>query len=263
MSELQLLQLLLLVSMAVGPFGTHLFLERSRLHTAAHVAALGCAAVGLFASLPLLCVAWLLFCAARFALFLRARARHTLAASVPFVFSNIAAVWLVAGANDLHLLGYGVHFSYYAALHGNVLGWILIGALASLANDDTEPRRTIYLVAVLVALLSFLLIAFGIDRLRDLKPIGVVGLSIAIPLAQLTFLRSIWSHSRVAFALACISLAGFATTMLLAWRNELAMPVLPPVAGVNVMVSVHGVLNALVVAPCFLLAVLLGARGKR
>ncbi len=264
MSELNLLRGLLLLSMTVGPFGTQrFFAQSSRLRAVAHVVALGCAAAGLFASLPTLCVAWLLFCAASFALFLRSRAGslrspRVLVACVPFVFSNIAAVWLVGGANDLHVLGYDAHFSYYAALHGNVIGWILIGTLATLAHRDS-PQRGIYLASVLVCLVSFLLIAFGIDQLRALKQIGVIGFSIAIPISQLAFLRTVWSRNRPAFVLGCASFAGLVFTMVLAWQNELSMPVFQAIAGIRGMVSVHGVINTVVVAPCFLLAVSLDA----
>ena len=265
MSELTLLRVLLLLSMAVAPLGTHrvLLALPARSLTAAHVVALACAAVGLFSPAPMLCVVWLVFCMASFALFLRPRVASwrsptMLAACVPFLFSNIAAVWLVGGANDLHILGYGPHYSYYAALHGNVLGWILIGALAILADRD-GPQRSIYVASVLACLVSFVLIALGIDQLHALKAIGVLGLSVALPVSQLAFLASVWRRNRPAFICALVSLTGLVFTMVLAWRNELSMPVLPAVAGIRGMVSVHGVLNALVVAPCFLLAVTLDA----
>jgi hypothetical protein len=269
MSELDLLRSLLLLSMAMGPFGTHRhFLSgRSRLASAAYAGALACAAVGVLTPLPILCVAWLVLCAASFAMFVRSRARslaspRVLAACVPFLFSNVAAVWLVSGANDLHLLGYGVHFSYYAALHGNVLGWILIGALAILA-DREGPGRRVYLAAILVSFVSFLTIAIGIDQLRALEPIGVIGLSIALPVSQLAFLRGVWQRNRAAFALALVSFAGLVFTMVLAWGNELSTPLLPEALGIRAMVSVHGALNALVVAPCFLLAVALDTRDSK
>jgi hypothetical protein len=51
--------------------------------------------------------------------------------------------------------------------------------------------------------------------------------------------------------------------MVLAWRNELPLPSSLAVAGIRGMVSVHGALNALVVAPCFLLAVALAAPSGR
>ncbi|MBN4049451.1 YndJ family transporter [bacterium AH-315-N03] len=268
MTELSLLRVLLLLSMAVAPLGTHrfFFAEPSRLRTAVHAGALVCAAIGLFLPAPMLCVAWLFFCVASFGQFLRHRAASlrslpVLAACVPFLFSIIAATWLVGGANDLRILGYGPQFSYYAALHGNVLGWIMIGALAALANQD-GPYRSVYLASVFACFASFLLIALGIDQLRMLKPIGVVVLSVAIPASQLAFLRSVWSRNKAAFALGCISFSGLVFTMLLAWRNELSMAAFPAVLQLRGMVSVHGVLNAVVVGPSFLLAVALEARRR-
>ena len=139
-----------------------------------------------------------------------------------------------------------------------MIGWIVIGTLAALADRDS-PQRGIYLTSVLVCLVSFLLLAFGIDQLRALKPIGVIGLSIALPISQLAFLRSVWSRNRLAFILGCVSFAGLVFTMVLAWRNEVS-PVFQAVAGIRGMVSIHGVLNTVVVAPCFLLAVSLDAR---
>jgi len=115
---------------------------------------------------------------------------------------------------------------------------------------------------VLVCLVSFLAIAFGIHQLRWLKPIGVLGLSLALAAGQLTFLRSVWSTSRPAFALGCIAFAGLVFTMVLAWQNELSMPPAIDVAGIRGMVSVHGTLNAVLVAPCFLAAVRVAMRSR-
>lgn len=266
MTELSLLRILLFSSLAIAPLGVHRhFLPlAARPRTAAHLVALLCAGVGLFTSFSIATVGWLLYCAGCFGLFLRSsplslRTPAGLAACVPFLFSNVAAVWLVAGTNELHLLGYGPAFSAYAALHGNVLGWILVGALAILVERG-GPARNVYFAAVLVCFASFLLVALGIDQLHALKPIGVVGLSIAIPVAQLTFLRSVSSRDRAAFALGAISVAGLALTMTLAWCNELGVLALPEIGGVRAMVVVHGVLNALLVGPAFLAAVVRDAR---
>ena len=111
-----------------------------------------------------------------------------------------------------------------------------------------------------MCLASFLLIAFGIDQLRALKPVGVVGLSLALPASQVVFLRSVWGRDPAAFALGAVSLAGLVFTMVLAWANHLATPLVAELAGVRGMVSAHGLWNALVVAPCFLLAVTRSAR---
>lgn len=255
MSELDLLRLLLLVSMAIGPLGTHR--AQSRYSPGLHAAALACAAIGLFTSASFLTTGWLLFTATSFGLFLYLRratllSRQALAACVPFLFSNIAALWVVGGSNNLHILGYEVHFSYYAALHGNVLGWITLGAIAILAERDPS-RRGLYVAVVFVCLASFLSIAFGIDQLRPLKTIGIVGLSLALPFAVLVFLRSVWTTDRRAFVLGCVSLAGLIGTMLLAWRNELFVS-FSLIGGIREMVSIHGLLNTLVVAPCLLFA---------
>ena len=273
MTELNVLRVLLLVSLALAPLGTHrVLLPRAKAAALAHALAFLGAALGLFASMPLLCVGWLAFCAASFARFLwhqRAslRSPFVLAAAVPFAFSNIAAVWLVGGANDLHLLGYGETFSYYAALHGNVLGWMMVGSIAMLASQDrpdqTRPHRKLYAAAVLVCFVSFLLVAVGIDGLHGAKRVGVVGLSVAIPFAQLVFVKSVWRTHKGAFVLACTSFAGLMFTFVLAWQNELGAVSFPAIANVRPMVSLHGVINGVVVAPCFLFAVVLERRGPR
>ncbi|HEY4180015.1 MAG TPA: YndJ family transporter [Kofleriaceae bacterium] len=268
MSELDLLRVLLLLSMVIGPLGTRRLFDAPAWHRAAHVGALLCATVGMFL-VPIMSVGWLLFTATNFGLFLWSRRASlvsptTIATAVPFLFSNIAAVWVVGGSNGLHLLGYGADFSYYAALHGNVLGWIVLGALAILA-DQLGPQRRIYLGSMFVCLGSFLLIAFGIDQLRALKPFGVIGLSVALAGCQLVFLRSVWSRNRRAFLAGCVSFACLVLTMALAWRNEFVTPIFQGIAGIRGMVSVHGLLNAVVAGPSFLLAVSLDTqpRGPR
>lgn len=265
MTELDLLRALLLLSLALAPLGTHrLLLPPSRWATAAHAVAWLCAALGLFTSLSALCGAWLVYCVASFARFVRHRAArlrspYELAGCVPFVFSLIASVWIVGGANELHILGYGARFSYYAALHGNVLGWMMVGPIAVLAGQD-RPHRNLYLAAVVVSFASFLLVAIGINGHPAIKPMGVLGLSVVIPLAQLAFLRRAWTTHKAAFALGCASVLGLAITLALAWQHELGLLSLPAVLGTRPMVSVHGLINGIVVAPCFLLAVALEAR---
>ena len=264
MTELDLLRALLLLAMTLAPLGTHRFLlPPTRWAAAGHALAVACVAVGLFASVPVLCGAWLVFCLASFGRFLQSRAAalrspYELAGAVPFVFSIIAAVWLVGGSNGFHILGYGANFSYYAALHGNVVGWMMVGPLAVLARQD-GPHRNLYLVAVVVSFGSFLLVAMGIDGHPAIKPIGVLGLSVALPVAQLAFVHRVWTTNKAAFALGCISLLGLVLTFVLAWQHELGLLSLPAVLGVRPMVSVHGLINGVVVAPCFLLAVALEA----
>lgn len=181
---------------------------------------------------------------------------------IPFLFSNIAALWLVGGANDLGILGYGPTFSFYASAHGNVLGWMSVGAIAMLATQE-RPYQKLYITTTLLCFASFLLVAVGIDGVLGAKRAGVVGLSMAIPIAQLAFLRSVWKTHRGAFVLACTSFVGLAFTFVLAWQYELGALSFPAFAGVRPMVSLHGVINGVVVAPCFLFAVALETNRHR
>ncbi|MCA9612275.1 MAG: YndJ family transporter [Myxococcales bacterium] len=253
MTELALLQVLLLVSVGVAPLGTRLFVPLPRLWFVAY--ALGVAAVaGALFVWPPLAVFWPLFCLGNLALVLRVRLPRSLpelAGAVPFAFSLVAATWIVGGTNDLQILGYGPHFSFYAALHGNVLGWMLVGALAALARRE---GRRLYVAAVLTCFVSFLLVALGIDVWAPLKPIGVAGLTLAIPTAQLAFLADARSN-RAAFAAGLLSLVGLVLTLTLAWLNELGLLTLGPLGSVRAMVAIHGVVNVLLVGPAMLWAV--------
>lgn len=267
MVELELLRALVLASAAIAPWTTRLFGELPRGWRLGYGLALVALALGLFSPLVWLCWLWPVFCLANFGAFLlprRATLRSAagLARCVPFVFSLVAATWIVGGSSDLRILGYGPHFSYYAALHGNVLGWTLVGAIAALASQE-RPRATVHRLVVLVAFVSFLLVALGIDQLAMLKPLGVAGLTLALPSAQIAFLTETWRRHRAAFALGALSLAGLAGTMVLAWQHELGAPALGPIAGVRPMVAAHGVVNTLLVAPAFLLAVALDTLTKR
>lgn len=263
MSELTLLRALLLLSLALAPWLTQrALLGGSRRAAVAHGVALLCAALGLFTAAAPLTGVWLAFCVASFAAYVwrvPPRSAPGLAACVPLTFSVIAATWLVGGSNHLRILGYGEAFSYYAALHGNVLGWMLVGAIAVLGAQD-GPHQKVYLASTFVCLGSFLLVAIGIDSAPALKPIGVLGISLMVPIAQLAFLRDVHRKHGAAFALGLLSALGFALTMTLAWRNELGLAALPPVLGVRSMVSLHGLVNGAVVAPCFALAVALQPR---
>ncbi len=62
------------------------------------------------------------------------------------------------------------------------------------------------------------------------------------------------------FALGSASALGLLVTLILAWQHELGVLSLPGVLVIRPMVSVHGLINGLVVAPCFLLAVALEAQ---
>lgn len=262
MTELDLVHGLLVLSLAVAPFGTYGFSHAPwRWQIVFHAGAFCCTALGLLLAVPELCFAWPLFCAGIFTHFLRHRAPYLgspyeLCKCIPFMFSMVAAAWLVGGANELYLLGYGAQFSYYAALHGNVLGWMIVGGLATLAGQ-AGPDRRLHLTSVFVCFGSFVVVAVGIDAWSAIKPIGVVGLSVMIPASQVAFLRRVRGRNNPAFVLGCISLFCFLLTLALAWLNELSRLPRADLGGIRIMVWFHGVLNAAVVAPSFLAAVAL------
>ena len=263
LTELDVLHALLVVSVVIAPLTTRLFGELPRGWRWAYGIGVASVAASLFTPLSWMSALWFLFCLGNFAAFIKPRlaslrSPSILASCVPFAFSLVAATWIVGGTNDLRILGYGPHFSYYAALHGNVLGWTLVGSIAALATRE-RPRQELYIVAVFICFASFLLVAIGIDRFAVVKPIGVTGLTVLIPAAQLAFLEQSRTN-RAAFSAALVSFLALAFTFVLAWLNELRLPSLEPVGAIRAMVSVHGVINTLIVAPAFLLAVALTQR---
>jgi hypothetical protein len=169
---------------------------------------------------------------------------------IPFLFSFISATWLVAGTFDLKLLGYGREWSYYAAIHGAFLGWILLGCFAHLARTSETPKP--YFAACLLAPVFFLLVAFGIDGVPFIKRIGVIGLAVLIPGMMIFFAKG---ASRRAALLAWLSVGAIAASMLLALGNEFWLAFPRAAYGLPTMVLLHGTLNGLVAVPLFLWAV--------
>jgi hypothetical protein len=255
MTELEVLRVLVLVSVVVAPWSTRLFVALPRGWRVAYGIEVVSVAGALF-GLPWLAVLWPIFCLGNLVVALRGRLPRSfpeLASAVPFVFSLVAATWIVGGILDLRILGYGPHFSFYAALHGNVLGWMLVGAIAASARREGRRQR-LYVAATLVCFVSFLLVAIGIDVSPSLKPIGVAGLTLAIPVAQIAFLMDARSN-RAAFAAGLLAVVALAFTLGLAWLHQLGALTLGPIGSVRAMVAVHGVVNTLIVGPAMLWAV--------
>lgn len=252
-----MLHLLLLVAMVTAPLLTGRFLlVPSRIHDGLHGFAVLITAASLVFELPVLSASWMLFCLFSLAVFIkqnpRPRSLPALAQAVPFVFGIVGALWFVAGTNHLKLLGYGTAFSYYAALHSHVLGWILIGAIAVLAAR-ADRFNIVFAGCVFAALGSFFLIAFGINGSPLMKLIGVVGLTLVLTTAQVLFLIECKGRP-LAGAFATLSLIVSGLTLTLAWKHELTRLPTMGLLGVRSMVSVHGVLNGFVLAPCTILA---------
>jgi hypothetical protein len=256
--ELDILQALLLCSFIAAPRMTgQFYLERPAIYRRAHALALFVVVAGAALHLPASAVIWPLFCALGFALHLRNQGGRVLSAlgvatCIPFVFSLVSATWFVAGSNDLQMLGYDRAWSYYAALHGAVIGWLFVGCSAHLAM---RARGRLYLWTCYLALPLFLLVAFGIDGVPHLKRVGAVGLSIIVPLVIGRYALDVRGRARTSFRLAIMSWFGVVASMTLALSNELWPSFRRIVFGLPTMVLIHGCLNALVVAPGFYLAI--------
>ncbi len=257
LKELDMLRALLIAAVALAPHGTsHLLRDASRRHRSAHLTAAALVAFALVLDIGYLSLAWLLFSLLSLLQFVRGALARPLpihiVQAVPFVFGLVGAIWLFAGANDLGLLGYAPSFSFYAALHSTVLGWLMLGCLATMATQ-LEQVRLFVSFAVFLCLCSFFAIAIGIDQAPKLKPFGVLGISLTVLASQVVLLYAC-RKSRWALCFAAASLLGFLYTIGLAWQHEIGSAE-GAVQGVRSMVSLHGLINGLVVAPAMLLAV--------
>jgi hypothetical protein len=261
MTELEFLYSFLGLAVVLAPLMTNrFFLKDSKAYSVAHRISLLVLLTAALLNQPSLVFIWPLFCAFGFFLHLKNEQRMIfsavgIAGCIPFVFSLISSVWLVAGANDLRLLGYDPAWSYYAALHGSYLGWILTGCLAFLSRRDRSDRVDLW--GCYSCFVLFLLVAFGIDGVPWIKRIGVVGLSALLPflIGRYAFTRG--RGNRRSVFLARLSLCSIVFSMALAILNEF-WAAAPRVAfGVPVMVFTHGLVNALFTIPSFLLALFL------
>lgn len=267
MTELSLLKIFLGVAFILAPLMTkRFFLNNSAFYSDAHKVALFILLTGAVLHRPHFAGVWPLFCAFGFFLYLRTKGRFVfsikgLATCLPFLFSLISSAWFFAGVNDLHLLGYDQTWSFYAALHGSFLGWAFVGCIAFLAKKENSSR--LYLWGAYLSFLLFLFVAFGIDGTPYVKRIGVVGLSLIVPLLIGRYLFSLGNEKKYSRYFAALSLLSVAAAMILALVNEFGAAAHKAAFGVPIMVLSHGFMNAIVTLPCFFLAVLLDVEEPR
>ena len=259
--ELAILRLILGVAFVLAPVMTHrFFLRRSRSYRWGHGVSLLLLVVGAAFDLKELSFVWPMFCAWGFWLHLKnvrgsVLSGPTIVSLIPFLFSMISATWFVAGTLDWHLLGYDTRWSYYAAIHGAVLGWIMVGCWAYLAQRNGSCSNGTYLFGAYGCFVLFLLVAFGINGNPGLKKIGVIGLSLLVPGVIGYYAITLPSKSRHSLLCATISLVSLVIAMVMALLNEFWAAMPRSVYGLPSMVVVHGLLNAFVTAPFFVAAI--------
>lgn len=259
MTELSLLIFLLGVAFILAPYMTsHFFLKGSQFYSKTHALSLFILLIGAVTGFTWFAVIWPLFCLVGFYLYLKQEGRlifslNGIALCIPFVFSLISSIWFVAGINDLRLLGYNKNWSFYAALHGSVLGWFFVGCLAWLSKKNHASR--FYLFGCYLCFVLFLCVAFGIDGVPYIKRVGVIGFSIFVPLAIGIFTFNLKKENRLSLIFAMISLCSIVLSMIIAMLNEFWLG-FPKIAfAMPLMTLTHGLINALVTVPCFYLAI--------
>jgi hypothetical protein len=258
MNELTILYLVTFIAGVLGPLMTRSFLlQRSRAYSRSYAAAIIIIIIAAVIDTKALFIAWPLFCAFGLLLgaaqFLRERQPlFQIGELIPFVFSIISSVWFFSATNDLHLLGYNVEWSLYAAIHSAFFGWIFNGSLVKLYRVTGERR---YLIAVYINLILFLSVAFGIDGSPTLKKIGAIGVSLAVPISIGMYVFAATPKSRASRVLGYVSFSAVILSMAIAVMNEFFVGFPQYTLGIPTMVWSHGLLNALVAVPSFFFAV--------
>lgn len=269
MTEVSILYLFLGVAFIFAPIMTKIFfLNASVLYSRTHSAALVVLIIGWALGINWLAVVWPLFCFFGFFLYIKQEGLQIfsatgLASCIPFAFSLISATWFFAGANDLYLLGYGKTWSFYAALHGGVLGWFFLGCLSYLSTHSEMIRARAYLFSCYLCLLLFLSIAFGIDGVPHIKRIGVIGLSILVPLSIGLFLFDGKKRTPGSFFFGVISFSSIAVSMSIAVLNEFWIGFTKLILGMPLMTLTHGLINVLFTIPCFYLSIRLSKQSSK
>lgn len=129
---------------------------------------------------------------------------------------------------------------------------VLNGLIAARAN----------LLGCYLILVCFLMIASGIDGTPYIKQVGVIGLSVLIPVLLVHYLFALEKDNGRSRVLALVSLASVLLTMTLALVNEFSSASPRVAFEIPVMVLVHGLANALLTVPCFYLSIRLEAEKK-
>lgn len=242
------------IAFILGPLANNRFILQSQIYSHLHIPAFLCAFFCLVFKWSFLSFIWFGYCIYGVIAFIVKNKSNlfsinTTLGLIPLVFSNTAAVWFVAGSNDFQMLGYNVNWSYYAALHGNFLGWIFTACLVYLAQKEFHLS---YKFGGIFILISFLMIALGIDGVPYLKRLGLLSLTVLIPMYILIFILNTKSPSKI---YAIISFLGILITMGFAIGHEFSILSTDTFLGARSMITIHGSINALISIPMFYIAI--------
>ncbi|TGN20616.1 hypothetical protein EHS15_03225 [Leptospira idonii] len=256
MNENSLLFSVLAFGYAIAPlFSNRFFLKNSKTYFGLHLISYFLLILAIFFGMPQLNIVWIFFCGFGLILFYKTHRtillqNYTWIGLFPFGFSLLSSVWFFCGTNQCYLLGYTETWSYYAAIHGCFIGWLFLSGIAHLSQNDKESIA--YPILSLCIVILFLLIAFGIHGNPILKKIGVIGYSLLFPSSLLYSKRSFKKQNSSFKLLIECSLFFLCFSLLLALLNEFYIGFPKSFDGWPIMVILHGIINAIVVIPCFL-----------
>lgn len=259
LEEASLLKLYLSVAFIAAPQVTNSFFIRSKLLSIVHLTVAVIVIFAIYSDQKALSYCWPIFCLIHLVFYFKLGTKSKTTNLIPFFFSFVASIWVIAGTNNYYLLGYDQNWSYYAALHGHFLGWIFFGCLAFL-EQNSQRFKGFYRTATYIGVALFLLVAFGINGIPIIKAIGAIGLCILIPTTVALF--CIESKNSMAKILGQTTFALVLTSMTLAFLKELALLPYIELLGARLMVSLHGLINSIFVPILFFLAIRLELKNE-
>ncbi|MCX6124971.1 MAG: YndJ family transporter, partial [Proteobacteria bacterium] len=122
-------------------------------------------------------------------------------------------------------------------------------------SQTNKSTTLIYTLSSFLCLMAFLLIAFGINGIPYAKPAGVMILAVVVPLCIRLHIACLSRDQKFSRLLAGISLLGLICSMTLAIVHEFWRGPFPYLLDTSYMVSIHGLINAIVVIPCFFFSI--------
>lgn len=243
----------------------HFFLKNSKSYQWVHILSLIAVLISISGFQKMFSIVWFFFCGYGLYLYLHLHKtdlfqnKHWLG-TIPFFFSLVSATWIVSGTNDFRLLGYDETWSYYAAIHGCFIGWYLLSGLCFLAIKHNHMNLLIVFIGMIVSF--FFLIAIGIYQFGLFKKIGVIGYVVLFPTLVLYLYRVMDPKHNLSKIF--LGISGFAVliSLGLAFGNEFFPSA--PIYHIHQsnMVFVHGGINAFLVIPLLLGAILNEERNR-
>jgi hypothetical protein len=165
------------------------------------------------------------------------------------------AVWLVASRFEQLFMGFGEPWKTLTAIHFHFAGFLLpclLGLQWDFIRTNAQPTvAKIYGIACGAYIISFILVAVGLNGMRSSELLGTQLLFTSVMTAGWILLRTHAAHTRGfnRFLILVIGVAGatsFTFALLYSWRVSTSISLIT-------MIVTHGVLNSLVFIPLLLL----------